>query len=93
MCPEWHQLGVNAVTEAGKGLNMMGKGYYLREGGGQYAGPFEHHEDAERFMEMMESFGESCDDVDIVEIEDDADGTTASQVWYIGICFGGGATR
>jgi hypothetical protein len=52
---------------------MRGKGFYLREGGGQYAGPFDHHKDAEAFIKMMEAFGESCDSVDIVEMEDDVD--------------------
>ncbi|HYK91917.1 MAG TPA: hypothetical protein VE398_24335 [Acidobacteriota bacterium] len=58
---------------------MRGKGFYLREGGGQYAGPFESHGDAERFIQMMESFGESCDSVDIVETQDGVDDTTDSQ--------------
>jgi hypothetical protein len=56
---------------------MRRKGLYLREGGGQYAGPFERHEDAERFIRMMEAFGESCDNVDIIEMEDDVDDSGA----------------
>ncbi len=58
---------------------MRGRGVYLCEGGGRYAGPFEHREDAERFVKMMESFGESCAGVDIVEMEEDVDETTDSQ--------------
>ncbi len=73
------QLRVTVFSEGGKGLNMRGKRLYLREGGGQYAGPFESHGDAEGFIQMMESCGESCDSVEIVEIEDDADDTTDSQ--------------
>ena len=58
---------------------MKGRGVYLREGGGRYAGPFGDREEARRFIMMMESFGESCDGVDIVETEEDVDDTTDSQ--------------
>ena len=40
---------------------------YLREGGGQYVGPFKSRKEAERFIQLMELCGENWDDTEIME--------------------------
>ena len=40
---------------------------YLREGGGQYVGPFKSRRDAERFIKLMELCGENWDDTEVVK--------------------------
>ncbi|HYK91584.1 MAG TPA: hypothetical protein VE398_22640 [Acidobacteriota bacterium] len=40
---------------------------YLREGGGQYVGPFKSRRDAERFIKLMELCGENWTDTEVVE--------------------------
>ncbi|HYK90669.1 MAG TPA: hypothetical protein VE398_17990 [Acidobacteriota bacterium] len=42
---------------------------YLREGGGQYVGPFRSREDAERFIKLMELCGENWSDTEVVDEE------------------------
>jgi hypothetical protein len=46
-------------------------GIYLRENG-EFVGPFQSRGDAERFLELMELFGESAEGIEIVEISDAA---------------------
>ncbi len=45
---------------------------YLRDAG-EYVGPFASRGDAERFLIAMASFGESLKDIEIIEIDSDAD--------------------
>ena len=48
---------------------------YLREGEGQYVGPFKSREDAERFIELMELCGENWAGTEVVEEEGGIDPT------------------
>lgn len=45
---------------------------YLREGGGQYVGPFKSRQDADRFIWLMELCGEDWVDTEVIE-EDGVD--------------------
>ncbi len=45
---------------------------YLCEAG-EHVGPFCSREDAEKFIVLMELFGASCEDVEIMELESDSD--------------------
>ncbi len=49
----------------------MGKLIYLREAD-EYVGPFAGRGDAERFLILMASCGESLEGIEIVEIDNDA---------------------
>ena len=46
---------------------------YLREGGGQYVGPFKTRQDAERFIKLMELCGENRAGTEVVEKEGGVD--------------------
>jgi hypothetical protein len=42
---------------------------YLREGGGQFVGPFKNRKEAERFIKLMALCGENWADTKVVEEE------------------------
>jgi hypothetical protein len=42
---------------------------YLREGGGQYVGPFKSRKDVERFVKLMELCGENWAGAEVIEEE------------------------
>ena len=46
---------------------MRRTGIYVREGD-EHVGPFSSRQDAERFLLLMELFGNNCEGIDIVEL-------------------------
>jgi hypothetical protein len=54
---------------------------YLREGGGQYVGPFKSRKEAERFIKLMELCGENWADTEVVE-EDGVDSIAGQERTY-----------